>query len=179
MNYTQQYYPQYDIGKGTYGKPLILSWGEKATIKIGSYCSLADGAIIFLGGEHRPDWVTTYPLNLHWEKGPIEGLPATKGDVVIGNDVWIGLGATIMSGVNIGDGAVIATRSLITKDVPPYAIVGGNPASIIKKRFNDGIIKKLLDIKWWDWEDEQIEKAIPIFLSNDIEAFINFAKNID
>ena len=176
LNYTGQYYPQYEIGKGTYGKPFILSWGERATIKIGAYCSIADGAMIFLGGNHRPDWVTTYPLNYHFNKGDVVGHPATNGDVIIGNDVWIGLGATILSGVTIGDGVVVATQSLVAKDIPPYTIVGGNPAREIKKRFSDDIINRLLNIKWWNWEDEKIKMAMPFLLNNDIERFLEFNK---
>lgn len=106
-------------------------------------------------------------------------MPATKGDIVIGNDVWIGKEATILSGVTIGDGAVVGCKALVAKDVPPYTIVGGNPAKVIKKRFPNDIIEKLLKIKWWDWEDEKIEKAIPLLLSNDMVAFLDFAENID
>ncbi len=177
MELTSQQYPQFDIGKGTYGKPLILAWDNKTTIKIGSYCSISSEVTIFLGGEHRHDWVTTYPFNVFWEKGKhITGIPTTKGDITIGNDVWIGRGATILSGVTIGDGAVIGSKSLISKDVSPYAIVGGNPAKMIKKRFSDDSIERLLEIKWWEWDEQKIELAIPLLLNNDIEEFLVFAE---
>ena len=92
-----------------------------------------------------------------------------KGDIHIGNDVWIGYNATIMAGVTIGDGAVIATNSTVIKDVEPYSIVGGNPAREIKKRFSDEIIKKLLELKWWNWEIEQITKNIQNLTGNNLE----------
>ena len=108
-----------------------------------------------------------------WKSGKhILGHPKTKGDVKIGNDVWIGKEAIILSGVNIGDGAVIGARSLVSRDVQPYAIVGGNPAREIRKRFNDQTIQELLEIRWWEWEPNRIEKALPILLSNNIDKFI-------
>ena len=158
-------FPQYDIGKWSYGKPKVL-WKEGATLKIGSFCSFAPEVRIFLGGEHRTDWVTTFPFNVLWKSaGEFTGHPATKGDVVIGNDVWIGTGALILSGVTIGDGAVVGARAVVSKNIPAYGIVAGNPARLIKKRFNEDIIQRLLKISWWNWEDAKIEKlkGISIF----------------
>jgi len=173
----QEKYPQYEVGRETYGSPEVLTWNEGATLKIGAFCSIAEGVKIFLGGEHRIDWVTTYPFNLLWEKGKhITGHPRTKGDVIIGNDVWIGSEAIIMSGVKIGDGAVIGTRSVVTKDVAPYAIVAGNPARLIRNRFEDETIHRLIELKWWDWTNEKIEEMLPLLLSSDIDAFIAGAK---
>ena len=130
-------YPQYKIGRGTYGYPEIFSWNEGATLQIGAFCSIASGVKLFLGGEHRVDWVTTYPFNVLWESGRhITGHPRTKGDVIIGNDVWIGTEAVILSGVRIGDGAVVAARAVVTKDMEPYAIYGGNPALAAKENKN-------------------------------------------
>ncbi len=172
-------YPQYQIGKHTYGHPKILSWGEGTQIKIGAYCSFAGGIKIFLGGEHRTDWVTTYPFTELWESAKsIKGHPGTKGDVVIGNDVWVGEDATIMSGVMIGDGAVIGSCAVVTKDVPPYGIVAGNPAKLVKKRFDDETIDRLLEIRWWDWDEEAIEKYLPLLLSNDIALFLDKATEV-
>ena len=168
----------FDIGRGPYGKPKILEWGEGATLQIGSFCSISAGVQIFLGGEHRVDWVTTYPFNILWEEAHhITGHPKSKGDVHIGNDVWIGREAIIMSGVTIGDGAVIGARTVVTKDVPPYVIVAGNPASIIRKRFDDKIINRLLEIQWWSWEDSRIKKVLPMLLNNEIDVFLEAEKN--
>jgi chloramphenicol O-acetyltransferase type B len=172
-------YPQYEIGRGTYGDANILTWGEGAVFKIGAFCSIAAGVKIFLGGEHRVDWVTTYPFNRLWESGEgIPGHPRTKGDVVIGNDVWIGTEAIIMSGVTIGDGAVVAARSVVTKDIEPYAIYAGNPARLIKKRFDEETIRSLREIAWWRFRDEEIERLLPLMLSTDIAAFIAEAKRL-
>ena len=165
--------PQYDIGRWTYGKPKIMSWGEGATLKIGSFCSFAPDVKVFLGGEHRTDWVTTYPFSVLWEIAKkFTGHPATKGDVIIGNDVWIGNGAIILSGVTISDGAVIGAGAVVTKDVPAYGIVAGNPARLVKKRFDEDIVQRLLKIAWWNWEDDKIQKYMPLLLNSDIVKFI-------
>ena len=162
----------YDIGDYTYGKPQVYDWGEGANLKIGKFCSISRDVKIFIGGNHRTDWITTYPFSSiqKWsEASKIEGHPATKGDVVIGNDVWIGNGATIFSGVKIASGAVIGGQAVVTKDVEPYSIVVGNPARVIKKRFDDDIINKLLEIEWWDWSVDKIKKNIEILCSNNIK----------
>lgn len=161
-----------EIGDFSYGCPEILHWGEAAQLKIGKFCSIANGVKIFLGGNHRVDWVTTYPfsgpkLSKIWlGKRRIEGQPATKGDVIIGNDVWIGYDATILSGVKIGDGAVIGANAVVAKDVRPYAIVVGNPAKEVRRRFDEEIIQKLLEIRWWDWPVEKIKKNIPLLCNS-------------
>lgn len=165
------------FGKYTYGVPNVLYAGSGAQLKIGNFCSIAKGVTIYLGGNHRSDWVTTYPFghinNLVFNGFNGAGHPSTKGDVVIGNDVWIGSNATIMSGVCIGDGSVIANNSHIVKDIEPYSMVGGNPAKFIKFRFTPEQIKSLLEIKWWDWDDDKINKFTPLLCNNDINAFIN------
>lgn len=172
-------YPQYSFGTGTYSSDLkIYSWNEGAKFYIGSYCSIADGVQIYLGGEHNVDWVTTYPFNVLWKSGKhYLGHPKTKGDVKIGNDVWIGKEAIILSGVTIGDGAVIGARSLVSKDVAPYAIVGGNPSREIRKRFDGQTIQALLKIRWWEWEPNRIERALPLLLNNNIDKFILATKH--
>jgi len=165
-----------DIGDFTYGKIKLLDWGEGAKLKIGKFCSIADGTTILLGGEHKTDWVTTYPfpvLSKYWPKAKnIKGYPITKGDIVIGNDVWIGINVTILSGVKIGDGAVIGAGSLVIKDIEPYTIAFGVPAKPIRKRFEEAEIKKLLKIKWWDWSNEKIKQNIENICSNNISNFI-------
>jgi len=167
----------FDIGDYTYGKPKILSWGEGARLKIGRFCSISDEVMVFLGGNHRTDWVTTYPFTAFEDEWPeakgIAGHPATKGDVVIGNDVWIGWGATIMSGVTIGDGTAIGARAVVTQDVEPYSIVAGNPAQLIRKRFDDDTIRKLLDIRWWDWPLDRIKDNLTSLMSDNISGILS------
>lgn len=153
----------------------VRDWGEGADVKVGSFCSIADNVTIFIGGNHRTDWVTTYPfghINQNVFPWHGKGHPATKGDVVIGNDVWIGSGSTILSGIRIGDGAVIAANSVVVKDIPAYAIVGGNPAKVLKMRFSRKQIDKLLQNPWWELLDSRINDLIPLLCSNDIEALI-------
>lgn len=169
------------VGKYSYGfqHSKIYSWGEGAKVYIGSFCSIAPNLSLILGGNHRVDWTTTYPFG-HINQKVFnsfngKGHPKSNGHIVIGNDVWIGLNATIMSGVKIGDGAVIACNSHVVKDVPPYAIVGGNPAKIIKYRFSPEQISKLLEISWWNWPDNKINKYIPLMCSDSIDTFIELA----
>ena len=167
-----------EVGRHTYGHEQITvrHWGEPAELRIGSFCSIADRVDVFLGGNHRPDWVTTFPFPAFPDAWPqargIEGVPVTNGDVVIGNDVWIGSNATIMSGVTVGDGAVIGTDSCVTRDVPPYAIVGGNPAQLLRMRFEPATVERLLAIRWWEWDDERIAANAKLLCDGDIEAFI-------
>lgn len=160
------------IGAHSYGVPEVRWLGEPARLAIGKFCSIADNVKIFLGNDHRIDWVTTYPFsNIDvWPEGHgIEGHPATRGDVVIGNDVWLASGCTILSGVTIGDGAVIAAHAVVRHDVEPYAIVVGNPGQSVRKRFDAATIDKLLEMRWWDWPEADIRAAIPLLLSSDVD----------
>ena len=172
------------IGKYTYGTHnLNIHYSNSsAKLTIGNFCSIAGNINVYLGGNHRTDWVTTYPfghINNHiFNNFNGEGHPATKGDVTIGNDVWIGQNVTIMSGVTIGDGAVIANNSHVVKNVEPYSIVGGNPAKFIKYRFTSEQIQKLLEIKWWNWDDEKINKFTPLLCNKNIDDFIKIALEI-
>jgi acetyltransferase-like isoleucine patch superfamily enzyme len=166
----------WNIGEHTYGTPTVLTWQEGTTLKIGKYSSIADNVTIFLGGNHRTDWVTTYPFNvLDPLAEHIKGHPHSRGDVVIGNDVWLGRGCVIMSGVTIGDGACVAANAVVTRDVAPYTIVGGNPARVIRKRLTDAQIKHLLQIRWWDWPREKIAAVYEQLLSPNIDHFIAIA----
>lgn len=159
------------IGRYTYGSPKLMTWTDRDKITIGSFCSLADEVVIFGGGEHRTDWFTTYPLRIIFELPGAgqDGHPHTKGETRIGNDVWIGYGAMILSGVSVGDGAVIGADSVVTRDVPPYTIVAGNPCKVIKYRFNEEVRSLLLDLKWWEWPIEKIIANVNTLCSNDIE----------
>jgi acetyltransferase-like isoleucine patch superfamily enzyme len=166
------------IGPHTYGTPRLRWWGEPANLTIGKFCSIAEGVEIFLGGNHRTDWVTTYPFPVmrQWPQArAIHGHPATRGDVRIGNDVWLGAGCVVLSGVTIGDGAVIAGRAVVSRDVPPYAIVAGNPATVVRMRFGDAQIRALQAVAWWNWEPGRIRGLLPRLLSNDVDGFLREA----
>jgi len=143
---------------------------------IGKFCAIASGAkFIMNGANHQLNTISTYPFAIFengWEKIN-EGVDLSqkypnKGDIVIGNDVWIGFEALIMPGVKIGSGAVIATRAVVTKDVPDYAIVGGNPAKVIRKRFDDATTARLLKIAWWEWPADKITEHLKLINSADV-----------
>ena len=162
--------PRITIGKYTYGNPHFKIWGKEERIEIGAFCSIAEEVAIFAGGEHRTEWLTTFPLRIAFgdDLAGIDGHPYTKGHTKIGNDVWIGFRAIILSGVQIGDGAVIGAGAVVTKNVEPYSIVAGNPAKLIKRRFNADEIKKLLEIKWWNWDIEKIKSNVSILSSKNL-----------
>lgn len=168
-----------EIGEHTYGEPVIRYAQLGHRFICGRYCSFGPGIQIMLGGEHRHDWVTTYPFPAFAEAWPeaagLTGHHRGRGNVTVGNDVWVGMSAYIGSGISIGDGAVIAARSVVTKDVPPYAIVGGNPAQLIRYRFAPDVIDRLLEIRWWDWPEERVRTHVPLLLSGDVAAFIQAA----
>ena len=164
-------------GDFTYGFPIIKSWNDETKLTIGKFCSIAENVTFMLGGEHKTDWVTTYPFNaLMPSFSHIKGHPSTKGNITVGNDVWIAQGARIMSGVTVGDGAVIGAGAVVTKDVPPYAVVGGVPAKVIKYRFDKKKIKTLLQMRWWDFDDALLVDVIEILQSKNIDKLIDFYK---
>lgn len=146
---------------------------------IGDFCSIGSGAAFIMAGNqgHRNDWASSFPFFYMPEvphfAGAVDAFQKA-GDTVIGNDVWIGSEAIIMPGVKVGDGAVIGTRALVTRDVEPYAVIGGNPARVIRKRFDDDSIAMLLEMKWWDWDDARLGQAMPLLCSGDIAALHAF-----
>ena len=166
-------------GKYSYSHSNLTTGYGGAKLVIGNFVSIAPNVKVYLGGNHRTDWVTTYPFGHMcpdiFNKFDGVGHPSTKGDIVVGNDVWIGANAVIMSGVTIGDGAVIANNSHVVKNVEPYSLVGGNPAKLIKYRFKPEQIEKLLEIKWWYWDDEKINNFTPLLCNTNIDEFIEAA----
>ncbi|MFD4820484.1 Vat family streptogramin A O-acetyltransferase [Peribacillus butanolivorans] len=178
-------YSYYDAKNGEYFEDQVLYhyefFGDR--LVIGKFCAIAPGVTFIMNGaNHRMDGFSTYPFNIFghgWEKytPTLDQLPF-KGDTIIGNDVWIGMDTVIMPGINIGDGAIIAAKSVITKDVEPYTIVGGNPAKKIKTRFSEEIIRKLLEIKWWDLDIEVISDHIGLILNGDIDNLENLKNKI-
>ena len=168
--------PNITAGRYTYDlKKIEVVWLEPSKMRIGNFCCISD-IRVFLGGNHRTDWVTTFPfghINLEtFSTFNGVGHPKTNGNIMVGNDAYLCHGATILSGITIGDGAVVAAGSVVVKDVPPYAIVGGNPAKLIKYRFTPEQITELLKIKWWNWPDEKINEECRMLCCPDIDAFI-------
>jgi len=169
-------YSYYDARNGESFEDQVLYhyefFGDR--LVIGKFCAIAPGVTFIMNGaNHRMDGFSTYPFNIFgegWEKHTptLNQLPF-KGDTIIGNDVWVGMDTVIMPGINIGDGAIVAAKSVITKDVEPYAIVGGNPAQKIKERFPEQIINKLLEIQWWDLNIEIISDHIDVIVNGEIE----------
>lgn len=142
---------------------------------IGKFCSIACGAkFLFNCANHTLRSLSTYTFPLFYEEWDLEKSDVAtawdnKGDIVIGNDVWIGYEAVIMAGVHIGNGAIIASRAVVTKDVPPYTIVGGIPAKEIRKRFDEDVIEKLETMKWWDWPESRIRQCLPCLKKGDVD----------
>lgn len=171
--------PTFTIGEHTYGEPTVLQFDHSSRLTIGRFCSISDHVTIILGGNHRIDWATTYPFPAFPETWPeaaaIVGHPDSKGDIVIGNDVWIGFGATILSGISIGNGAVIGAQAVISSDVAPYAIMVGNPAQEVRKRFDDATISGLLHLAWWNWPEEKIHRNISLLCSNQIQQLLSLS----
>ncbi|MBU1670595.1 MAG: CatB-related O-acetyltransferase [Actinobacteria bacterium] len=162
----------YEVGEYTYGAPRVVF--PQAKLRIGRYCSIGWNVTIFLGGNHRLDRIALYPFSSgdrRWPEAEGLGYPlTTNGDVTIGSDVWIGSDVIIMSGVTIGDGSVIGAGSVVTSDVEPYAIVAGNPARTIRKRFDERQIARLLEIRWWDWPEEKVRRNVRLLCSGDVDA---------
>lgn len=168
-------YSYYDSKHGESFEDQVLYHYEVIGDKlvIGKFCSIGPGTTFIMNGANHQMDGSTFPFHLFgngWEKyvPSLKELPL-KGDTKIGNDVWIGRDVTIMPGVKVGDGAIIAAQSVVTKDIDPYRVVGGNPAKLIKKRYSDEVIEDWLAIKWWDWEIEDIHKNLEFIIRGDIE----------
>jgi acetyltransferase-like isoleucine patch superfamily enzyme len=162
-------------GPHTYGDIKVLDCGGPYNVYAGKFCSIAEGVEAYLDCDHRPDFISTYPFS-QWGL-PTPGHPFGKGDITIGNDVWVGRKATLMSGITIGNGAVIGAHSVVTKFVPGYTVVAGSPAKIRKYRFDNNTILWLQELCWWDWPEEIIARAAPILMSSDIEALRRFVRD--
>lgn len=168
------------VGTGTYGYPTILRYDSGSTrLNIGNYCSIADNVTILLGGNHRTDTPTTYPLRVRLDlKGKGEdGNPSSKGDVTIENDVWIGYGAVILSGVTLGNGCVVAAGSVVTRDVEPYTIVGGNPARPIRRRCTVDESARMHRVSWWLWPEDQVIRNASLLSDLSIPEFLGLVES--
>ncbi len=168
-----------EMGRYSYGNPTVLRFlGDTAVVRIGSFASIADDVELIPGGNHRVDWISTYPFRVMLKlPGALEdGHPATKGDILIGNDVWIAHGARVLSGVTVGDGAVVAAGAVVTRDVRPYAIVAGNPAREVSRRFTDEQVQALQELRWWDWPIEDIVAVVPLLSSDEVEALLDVGR---
>jgi acetyltransferase-like isoleucine patch superfamily enzyme len=163
------------MGEHSYGDPRVIVYpGDDGGIEIGRYCSIADGVELFLGGNHRLDWVTTFPLRAVFGlPGALEdGHPASNGRISIGNDVWVGNDVCVLSGVRIGDGAAIGAGAVVAAEVRPYAVVVGNPAREVRRRFNDETVARLRRIAWWEWPDELVLERVEDLCDPDVESFV-------
>ncbi|MFC6790499.1 CatB-related O-acetyltransferase [Methylobacterium komagatae] len=166
----------FSIGAYSYGRPKVRFPESGRKLTIGRYCSIADKVEILLGGGHRLAWGSTYPFaamrGLFPEADAPEDYHVSRGDVVIGHDVWLGSGCMILSGVTIGHGAVIAARAVVSRDVPPYAVVAGNPARVVRHRFPPDIVDALVAAGWWDRPADEVSRLVPLLQSEDIAALL-------
>lgn len=166
---------QATVGAHTYGNPAIHTFTHDSTrLTIGSYTSIARGVTIVLGGYHPMDRVTTFPLRIRlgMADAGTDGYPWSPGDVSIGSDVWIGTNATILSGVNIGHGAVVGAGAVVNRDVPPYAVVAGSPARVVRSRLPEELIQPMLEIAWWNWPEETVRNRAAQLSSPDVAEFV-------
>jgi acetyltransferase-like isoleucine patch superfamily enzyme len=166
------------VGRHTYGfdEHTFTVFTEGARIVVGAFCSIAPEVRILGGGEHVMTRPTTYPLNWLWDPAKRTVADAIDtGPTVIGNDVWIGVGAIVLGGVTVGDGAVVGAGAVVTESVPPYAVVAGSPARIARYRFDSETRERLLALRWWEWDDAEIRALQPWFVS-DVESFLEHAE---
>lgn len=172
--------PEISIGRHSYGlaRRMVAGASMDAPLAVGAFCSIGPDVLFFSKADHPIDLPSTYPFKtLIWDTHLPNQDAVTKGGITVGNDVWIGARAIIMSGVTIADGAIIAAGAVVTKDVEPYAIVGGNPAREIRRRFTDAQIEALLDLQWWRLSDQDIEKLRHVFYGP-VDEFIEAARQV-
>ena len=168
------------IGTGTYERPEVKHFAgdEETRLVIGNYCSIAAGVTVLLGGEHPLDRVSTFPFARRFDLPALSlaGLdyPASRGDVIVGSDVWIGHGATLLSGSTVGHGAVIAARAVVRGVVPPYAVVAGSPARVRRLRLSEDAIPLLLKAEWWNWPEQELLGIEPLLSGEDTTAFLDY-----
>ncbi len=164
------------MGEHSYSRPRVRwHWGDNASVRVGRYSSIADDVEMLIGGGHPTGWVSTFPFRarLGLEGAYTDGSPEPESDIVVGNDVWIGNGVRILPGVQIGDGAVVGAHAVVAGDVRPYAIVVGNPAREVRRRFSDDQVERLLRLRWWDWPHEQVLEAVPLLSSDRVDEFLD------
>lgn len=169
------------IGDYTYGVPRLMGLDGKNKLSIGRFCSIAGEVHIMMGGRHHDEFVSTYPFYhgfstvKRWAQGSIEQdswKDKESANVTIGHDVWLGWGCLIMPGVSIGNGAVIGARTVVSKNVPPYAVVVGSPMRVTRYRFTQEQIRALEEIQWWNWSEEKIQQELPYLMSKNVDVFI-------
>lgn len=158
------------VGRHSVGKPQVLAYtNEPSRLIIGAFSSV--GGTFLLGGDHHPEWISTFTFREVFSM-PGAWEPTSRGDITLGNDVWTGIGATVLSGIHIGDGAVVGTGAVVTRDVRPYAVVTGVPAREVKRRFSDDIVAALQRISWWDWPLDDILTHVPLLRSTNVNEFV-------
>jgi acetyltransferase-like isoleucine patch superfamily enzyme len=163
------------MGTMSYYAPNVIKYtGDTGRVVVGNFASVAPDADFYVGGQHRTEWVSQYGLRamLALPGAHEDGFTHGRGDIVVGSDTWVTNGCTVMSGVTIGDGAVVGTKAVVAKDVRPYAVVVGNPAREIRRRFSDAQIDALLRIRWWDWPTETVKAHVDLIASPNVDAFI-------
>lgn len=164
------------FGRGTYGVPEVRTFEhDPTTLTVGNYSSIASGVVFILGGNHPLDRVTTYPLRdkLGLPGAGKDGFPSSSGPIVVGSDVWIASNVTVLSGVTIGHGSVVCAGALVANDIPPFSIVGGVPARVIRTRYDDERIQQLLEVSWWEWSEDRIREAVPCITGTDVDEFLS------
>ncbi|TXN80861.1 CatB-related O-acetyltransferase [Methylobacterium sp. WL8] len=172
----------FSIGAYSYGLPKVRFAESGRRLTIGRYCSIADKVEILLGGDHRLDWASTYPFAAMRGLWPGADAPAdyhaSRGDVSIGHDVWLGSGCMILSGVTVGHGAVVAARAVVARDVPPYAVVAGNPARVVRTRFDEATVAALVACAWWDLPHATVARLVPLLQSGRIPELVEAARAV-